>query len=304
MTAACAAGLAAQASGTPPPTLALVAASRSATLFEGDFFTDYGTHVLVGDRAFVVEVSRKDLGSPFTATLALGAGDEVRKRPLPAGLADASGLNAFLHLTFRDLQGTVVREEDQDWVPGGPFFGSVRYRPDAPDSSPWPNVGGFSSGDSFALSNVFGLQAGWASSAAGVNFDPDAGGLQAGRYTLTETISPVWRKVFGLRAADATATVQLTVVRCQVRGQRVDPNRPRARRPVSHPGPPLSLQGLPSRAARPPPPTSRAPGRAGSRRSPRPPRASRRCCPPTRTTARCRTGAQTCGRTRRSVPRC
>jgi hypothetical protein len=200
-------GLAAQAAGSPPPTVALVAGPKSVEVFQGDSFGDYGIHVVTGNRALVVTVARKDLGSPFVSTLTLGSGRSAMKVTLPDGVAGPNGLTGFLDLTFRNRAGAVVARGTQDWAPGGSFFGAVRYRPNAPDSSPWPSA----SGSTFPIGTVFGQQKGWAAPTAffgGTGIDP----LPKGSYTLTETISPQWRKILGISVKDGTASVAVKVV--------------------------------------------------------------------------------------------
>ncbi len=202
-------GLAAQAAGSPPPTVTLVAGPKTVEVFEGDGFADYGIHVVTGNRPVVVTVARKDLGSPFVARLTLGKGRSARTVTLPEGLAGPNGLTGFLQLTFRNKAGAVVARAEQDWAPGGGFFsGPVRYRPDAPDSSPYP--GGF--GGAFPTGLLFGQQKGWAAPTLSFGGPGPAAPLPLGTYTLTQTISPQWRSVLGVSAKDATASVTVKVV--------------------------------------------------------------------------------------------
>ena len=129
-------------------------------------------------------------------------------RALPASILDGwNGLKNFASLTIRNKAGRVVAATAKMTLcPDS--FNPERESPDSPSTSPYPQE--CRAADPFQLGTVWGIQQGWA-------VDPVQFGqgyrLALGTYHVTETISPAYARLFGIPAADATATVVMDVVK-------------------------------------------------------------------------------------------
>ncbi len=153
-------------------------------------FLDLGTNIVAGSNPFEIHVKRKSYHDPITATQTIRPG---QTRTLPAGLVqDFRGFSHFLHLTLTDAAGGKVVDRDQVFCPND--WEAVRTRPDAPPTSPYPQLCG---PHPFTLGWVWGIQAGWAASTTLSDFEP-LGDLPDGTYTA---------KVRVRRAGNRPATV-------------------------------------------------------------------------------------------------
>jgi uncharacterized protein YaiE (UPF0345 family) len=191
------------AAAAEPPPLRLVAGSQTVTL---DRYPDYGvlldlgTHMVAGASPFELRVTRKSYADPIVVRQIV----DGRAKKLPAGLVtDFTGLPGFLHVTLTDPSGTVVLEQDQTFCPNG---AAARTRPDAPDTSPYPNG---CSANPFTLGGVWGTQKGWASNTTDWLVGPVE--IPAGTYTAQVSVATRYQELFGIPADQSSATIDVTV---------------------------------------------------------------------------------------------
>jgi hypothetical protein len=205
---------AATAVAAPEPPLRLVAVAPSVTIDRyGDELPqlDLGTNVVAGAKPLEIRVTRRSYRDPIVATQRIGPGDSQQTRKLPANLVkDFSGLSAFLHVTLTDAAGRKVLDQDQTFCPNG--FETARTRPDAPGTSPYPQM---CATHPFTLGSVWGIQAGWAVSTGG-GFDPvtepvPPAELADGTYTAQVSVNRAHREFFRIPAAQASVTVKVTI---------------------------------------------------------------------------------------------
>jgi hypothetical protein len=199
------------AAGVPGPVLKLEAAQRSVTLyaFRGRVFLDPGIWVSALNSPLQFDVQRASYTKPLTITQIIHPpyGGIVR-RPLPASILDGwNGLRRFTVLKVRNLAGKVVLTNSSTFCPN--TYDPARVTPGGPPTQPYPQV---CAADPFQLGMVWGVQKGWAVDPAESFFGSEVK-LPLGVYHLTETISPDYVRLFHIPAADATATVKLTVAK-------------------------------------------------------------------------------------------
>ena len=200
-------------------------------------YVDLGFAAVAGDKPVTVVVKRPVYSKPATATLGLGRST----RALPKGFADLEGLRDFAAVTITDAKGHTVPGDDESsvclstWSP-------ARYRPDAPDTSPYPSECAY---HPFALGAVMGVQAGWVAPL------PLGAYLTDGTYTVRVRMGEAWRKLLGVPAAAATATTKVVVTT--------------APSPSPSPSPSASPSPSPSASASPVPAPAAAPAKAGQR---------------------------------------
>ena len=193
------------------PALTLVSTVKAVTGETYPDFTyipDLGLNLVGGAKALKIVAERAAYDKPVKSTLTVGS----TKTVLPKGLADFTGMQDFLTVSFTDAAGRVVAQQDSAFCPsGGDRFGdgggAGRARPDAPDSSPFPRS--CSGGHPFTLGTIYGLQAGWATP-VGSGFLQGLA-LPAGKYKVKVTIGPRWRTILHVPAAKASATVSVTL---------------------------------------------------------------------------------------------
>jgi Lysyl oxidase len=193
---------AAEAAEAAPP-LRLVAGSPTVTVDrypDWGVFLDLGVHMVAGSTPFEIRASRASYGDPIVAKQIVNG----RAKTLPADLlTDFTGLPGFLHITLSDSDGGVVSETDQTFCPNGE---TARTRPDAPDTSPYPDS---CATNPFTVGSVWGVQKGWATSA----YDWTGGpvDLEEGTYTAQVSVSQRYQDMFGIPADQSSATIQVTV---------------------------------------------------------------------------------------------
>ena len=244
----------ASAARIPGPVLRLEAAQRSITLdsFRGKVFLDPGIWTAALGSPLQFDVRRSAYTRPITITQVIRPpfGGTIR-RPLPGSVLDGwNGLKDFVVLTVRDSAGQVVITKPVTFCPDG--FEQERVSPGGPPTSPYPTVCTF---DPFQKGMVWGIQKDWAVDPMEGVFRPVK--LPLGSYRVTESISPAYTRLFRIPARDATATVNVKVVKphcCPVPGccgqaapRRAGQSRPltraRAVRTMTNP-PPSALPDL------------------------------------------------------------
>ncbi|HET6297258.1 MAG TPA: lysyl oxidase family protein [Kribbella sp.] len=193
----------ASASNTAEPALKLVAGSTEVTL---DRYPDYGvdldlgTHLVAGKKLVEVRATRKTYNDPIVAKQVVNG----KSKTLPKGaVTDFAGLGKFLHVTITDSTGQKVIDRDQTFCLNGE---GSRVRPDAPDTSPYPDGCG---NNPFTLGAVWGLQAGWSVNTYGYTGEP--ADLPVGTYTAKVSVNKLYRDFFKIGTSDSSVTVNLTI---------------------------------------------------------------------------------------------
>jgi hypothetical protein len=195
------------------PVVKLVVAQNSITLssFRGRVFLDPGVYVASLGSALQFDAQRASYTKPITLTQVIfHPGGGTTTRSLPSSLLDGfNGLRDFLRLSVADTTGKVVATARSLFCPNA---GPQRAVPDSARTNPYPSECGF---DPFPKSLVMGLARGWAADPAGFSlaFPPPTVRLAPGKYQVTATIAPQFVRLLHITAADATASVKLTVVK-------------------------------------------------------------------------------------------
>jgi Lysyl oxidase len=231
--------LAGAQAAAPGPVVKLIVAQNSITLpsFRGQVFLDPGVYVASLGSALQFDVQRASYTKPITLTQVIHRpGGGTTTRPLPASLLDGfNGLRDFLRLSVADKSGTVVASARPLFCPNS---GPQRAVPDSARTNPYPPGCAF---DPFPKSLVMGLARGWAADPAGFSptgfsFSvPPTVRLAPGKYTVTAAIAPQFVRLLHITAADATASVKLTVVKgrgCCAAAPRAAPARARRLAPL------------------------------------------------------------------------
>jgi hypothetical protein len=163
-----------------------------------------GVNLVAGDRPLELHVKRKSYQDPIVADQLIGRGARKRTKRLPAELLDGfAGLKDFIRLTLADDSGQEVADRNQTFCPTG---SSVRARPDAPPTSPYPES---CSTMPFALGTVWGLQAGWAIDVLGGEMEGIE--LPDGAYTAQVRVNPPHCAFFDIPSHQAEVTIGVTV---------------------------------------------------------------------------------------------
>jgi len=197
------------------PVVKLVVAQNSITLpsFRGRVFLDPGVYVASLGSALQFDVQRASYTKPITLTQVIHRpGGGTTTRSLPSSLLDGfNGLRDFVRLSVANTAGKVVASTR-------PLFclnaGPQRAVPDSAITNPYPPECAF---DPFPKSLVMGLARGWAADPVGFSFSfpPPTVRLAPGKYKVTATIAPQFVRLLHITAADATASVKLTVVKAR-----------------------------------------------------------------------------------------
>ncbi len=199
---------AASAAKVPEPTLKLEIAQHSfkAYSFHGRVSFDPEIWLASLGSPLEFDVQRAGYTKPVTLTQIIHPPyGGVARRRLPSSLLDHwNGLARFATLTMRNSAGHVVVSQAAAFCPN--TYDPARVSPGSPPTTPYPARCGT---NPFTLSLVWGVQKGWA--AEPVQFVNTR--LPLGAYRLTETISPVYTRLFGIPARDASAAVTVTVVK-------------------------------------------------------------------------------------------
>jgi hypothetical protein len=192
---------------THPP-LALQAASKRLTLdqFGHRVYLNLGVYLVAGDGPFLVYAHRSpDYVGPLTAQMSIAGGPMT---DLPDGiLKNFRGLTDFVHIVVKDADGKTVYHKTNTFCPS---YGAQRVRPDAPDTSPYPQGCPY---NPFTLGGVYGIERGFGVPATGQFGRPVK--LERGHYTATVNITQPWRDLIGVSGGDARVSVNIRVVKGQ-----------------------------------------------------------------------------------------
>jgi hypothetical protein len=205
-------GLTGAAASTPAgPQVKLIPAQNSVTLprFGGVVYIDPGIWTASLGAALEFDVQRSSYASPLTLTQVIHLpGGGVQQVPFPATLIGRvpSRLRRFLQVTVATTKGKVLHSSKVGFCPDS--YDPERASPDSPATSPYPQE---CVADPFPKSLVWGVAKGWAVDPLEQNSVGYR--LNLGTYRVTETILPPYTKLLHIAAADATATVKVTVVK-------------------------------------------------------------------------------------------
>ena len=191
---------------TNPP-LALRAASNHLVLdqYGHRVYLNLGVYLVAGDGPFVVYAHRDpSYVGPITAQMSLAGGPLT---DLPDGtLKSFRGLTDFFRVVVKDADGKTVYHDLKTFCPSY----SQRVRPNAPDTSPYPQGCPY---NPFTLGGVYGVEKGFGAPA--IEQYGRAVKLERGHYTATVTIAQPWRGLIGVTGDDAQASVDFRVVKSQ-----------------------------------------------------------------------------------------
>jgi Lysyl oxidase len=206
-----AAGSQAAATATAAPRIGLVAAQRRITVEKyGKYvYLDPGIYVASFGSALQFDVQRASYTKPVTIEQVIhlpGGGKVIRKLPN----RDARmflGLRDFIHMRVVNFRGTTVLFQRITFCPDS--YAPQRATPNSAETSPFPQQCG--SFDPFPLGDVWGIARGWAVDPF-TNIFPRSK-LRLGRYTVTETVTRQYRRLFHISARGARATVRIKIVK-------------------------------------------------------------------------------------------
>jgi hypothetical protein len=224
-----------------PPSLRLFAIQHrvsvvQAALRAGAF--DLGAWVTSTGGAFQIDLRRPSYGSWIADQIDPATGAALRVLPRKL-VAPEQGFLGFLSVRFVDPRGRLAGRRMVTFCPAGE---SARVDDTGPLNPSYPTGCNADAFFPFARGVVWGIDPGWAVSATTGAFPAFGGGffpvgpppfgqvnprsgidLKPGRYTAIVTITPRYRRLFAIPAADASITVSV----------RVTPSpRTRGRRPV------------------------------------------------------------------------
>ncbi|MEV6637576.1 lysyl oxidase family protein [Actinoplanes sp. NPDC051470] len=207
---------AAQAPAAEPPAISFTVSGHDviAQRYEWapgqvDLQMDFGINLIAGRQAFEIQAHRDTYAEPIEVEQVVGG---VRT-PLPDGLFTSwTGFKDFLDITIADPAGAVVKQYTSTWCPNS--YTSVRTRPDAPATTPYPFACAWLE-NPFVLGSIWGIQAGYNSPVESFPYyEPDGTqfDLAPGSYRVTARLAEKYRAWLGVSPADATVDLNLTVV--------------------------------------------------------------------------------------------
>ncbi|MFG1609854.1 lysyl oxidase family protein [Actinoplanes sp. NPDC049265] len=203
-----------------PPALAFRAATHDVTVTryvdEGSVWMDFdlGVNLIAGKQPFEIRAKRKNYAQPIVATQEVtDAKGKKTSVAVPDGLFTSfNGFEKFTSISIKDAAGATVKEYDTDWCPN--TWNSLRTRPDAPSSTPYPQY--CAGGNPFILGSVWGVQAGYNAPVESTpRVDIEAGepefDLPAGKYQVTVKLNEKYRSWLAVPADSATVALNVTV---------------------------------------------------------------------------------------------
>jgi hypothetical protein len=221
-------GLPGAAASTPAgPQIKLIAAQNSIKLarYGHIVYLDPGIWTASLGAALEFDVQRPGYASPLTLTQVIHLpGGGVQQVPFPGTLIGRvpTQLRRFLQITVATTKGKVLDSSKVGFCPDS--YDPERASPDSPATSPYPQE---CVGDPFPRSLVWGVAQGWAVDPMEEN--GVAYRLNLGTYRVTETILAPYTKLLHIAAADATASVKVTVVKPGAAGTQARPAVPAGR---------------------------------------------------------------------------
>lgn len=163
-----------------------------------------GTYLAAVGGAFEIDATRNSDGSLalWQVTRDSRGVHQVRQITPPVRAQFGAGLPRFLHLTVTNSAGQLVAVRDIAMCPNG-GYGFARVDSSGPDNPSFP----YSCGGPLSQAAVWGIDQGWATQLNLAMFfrPPD------GTYTLKIAIAATYANQLQIAAADATASLQLTV---------------------------------------------------------------------------------------------
>ena len=209
------------ASATPPASPLTLHAPRSETVYayHNRVFDGLIVQLEAMDQAFEIWSHRANYHSPITSQWRHGS----TVTDLPAGLMDDfSGLSRFLDVSIQNSAGRIALHRVATVCLNG--FSTYRAVPDGAAHSLYPYD---CPGNIFARGSVQGIASGWASDIPLFGYNTIR--LVPGHYSMRITVTPLYRKLFGISLADGRRTVGLTVKNAKDGGGTPVPASPRAR---------------------------------------------------------------------------
>ena len=202
------------AAGAAPaagPRVRLIVAQKNITVgrYGRQVYLDPGIWVASLGSALELDAQRPDYSSPLSVTQVVHLpGGGTQRIPWPASIVAAvpTGLPDFVRMHVTNSSGKVVASSRLEFCPND--YNPERASPNSPATSPYPQE---CSGDPFPKSLIWGVAKGWAVDPADQDGQPLK--LALGRYTVTETITPLYVQLLNIPAADATASVKVKVVK-------------------------------------------------------------------------------------------
>jgi hypothetical protein len=189
------------------PTVRLVAAQKDITVQSsgGQVILDPGIYVASLGSALQFDVQRASYTKPVTVAQVIhlpGGGSFTS--PWPGSVLDGFyDLRDFAHMTVADASGKVVASSPQEFCPNS--YSPQRSVPDSAQTSPFPQACAL---DPFAKSLVMGIAKGW-----GVGSFVSLFQLAPGTYKVTVIVAPQYVRLLHITRANATASVNVTVVK-------------------------------------------------------------------------------------------
>lgn len=188
------------------PTVRLVASANEivAQSFDGAVILDPGIYVASLGSALQLDIQRASYTKPVTIAqvIHLPGGRRVFRQWPSAILDGFNGLRDFVRMTVTDAKNKVVASSRDELCPnsGDP----QRAVPNGAQTSPYPLECGF---DPFPKSLVMGIATGW-----GVDSFVSLFHLAPGKYKVTVSVTFQYVRLLHIARADASASVNVTVV--------------------------------------------------------------------------------------------
>jgi hypothetical protein len=196
---------------TAAPRLKLIRAKQNvqAQRFGKEVFLDPGIYVASLGAPFQINVQRTKYTRPVTVTQVITRPNgTTRDRRLPRWTRDRwNGLRDFYRLTVRNSAGKVVSSRKMTFCPAG--YDPQRTGANSATNSLFPQ--GCGNFEPFPKGMVWGIARGWAVDPA--DFDGLNLKLALGKYTVTETVFPAYRRLLHIAWRDAKQVVTVHVVK-------------------------------------------------------------------------------------------